>query len=95
MCAAVVLGTTVSLFALLLLLNTPRSETAQWAQGQGVITGVQGRYFIPFAPLAFALLASRRLRLNRGVMLALSTSVIVIATGTAWLRIYDTFWNQP
>ncbi len=93
LCLGVVVVTLISLFALLLTTNTPKTESTHWA----TITGIQGRYFIPFAPLGFMLLSNRWLgikpRVNRIAISSVAILVIVLASGIAWSRIYATFWS--
>jgi len=93
LCLSVVVVSLVSVFLLLLTVSTPKAAITQWAN----IAGIQGRYFIPFAPLGFMLLSNRWLGIQpRASRIAISSAailVIVLASGIAWSRIYATFWS--
>src|SRR5262249_13106262 len=97
-CGVIIAGSAVSLFVLMHALNMPGNMTLDLFYGRGDIVGVQGRYFIPLAPLGFALLANRRLQVNARLRTALSVVVILIASGAAYAAIWQTYyryWNAP
>jgi uncharacterized membrane protein len=93
LCLSVLVVTLISLFALMLTVGTLKTEITHWVN----ITGIQGRYFIPFAPLGFMLLSNRWLgiqpRVSRLAISSAAILVIILASGIAWSRIYATFWS--
>jgi uncharacterized membrane protein len=52
LCLGVLVVTLITLFAFMLTANTPKTEITHWVN----ISGIQGRYFIPIAPLGLMLL---------------------------------------
>jgi uncharacterized membrane protein/putative flippase GtrA len=93
LCLGVLVVTVITLFAFMLTANTPKTEITHWVN----ISGIQGRYFIPIAPLGFMLLSNRWLaiksRVNRIAISSAAILVILLASRIAWSRIYATFWS--
>ena len=72
---------------------------AQWImstpEGESVIQGAQGRYFIPLVPVAALLLVHRRLRLPGGPTTdALITVSVWIMHAVALLALWERFYGQ-
>lgn len=75
----------VSIFMVLWVLETTPPLAAEVLNGQGLISGVQGRYFIPFAFLFLAALGTARVRAGRAAVIGIIVFVIglnVVALNT-------------
>jgi uncharacterized membrane protein len=86
--AVFVLLTLVSVHALMWIFQAKQASLAQAAGGTVLIEGIQGRYFLPIALPALAIIGNRRLALSRTV---LPSSVAVILT--VHLFAFQTIWN--
>jgi uncharacterized membrane protein len=93
-CAVVLIGSILSLFALLWVFETQQSYIQnEIVKGRGYIIGIQGRYFIPFALPGLLLLSCFKLRLNPAVMQALAILIVLAAGCIALARIFDAYYG--
>jgi len=81
--AVVVGGSIIFVFAAIWALEIRQAYLANEVirLHRGLITGIQGRYFIPFAPAILLLLANSRFRVKSGLVVA--ASVLMVLTGSA------------
>lgn len=91
-CGAVFFGSFVSTFVVLWILEMAQSHFQYLATHRAVIEGVQGRYFIPFAPALFLLVSNTRLRLNPRILVATCLAVVLTAASVALVVVYRTFY---
>jgi hypothetical protein len=93
--AGIVAGSTVSIFALLWAFETPQSYLATEIIGLGprVNPGIQGRYFIPFAPILLMAISSTRLRLPSLPVVAACLGMVLIADGVALASIHRAYYD--
>lgn len=84
-CASVVVGSTISIFALLWGFEMTPTFFAIEVAGvhPAFAPGVQGRYFIPLAPLLLLLLSSDKVRWNSRLIVAGSIAIILLSNGVA------------
>lgn len=72
--------------------NTPQDYRVAVLHGDGVVPGVQGRYFIPFAlPLLLAF-SNTRLRVNRKWLLGMAAVAVLTVNAVALQRIHSTYY---
>ena len=75
LCIAV--ASLASIFGLLWVFETTRYLLAQASIGHGVVSGFQGRYFLPLAPLVLVALSWPRLNMGRLGPLLISAALLV------------------
>ena len=85
-------GALVSMFIALWCANTPESYKDGVLHGLGVVSGVQGRYLIPFAFPLLLSLANTRLRLGGRLLTIVAVAVIITVNSIATDRIHQTFY---
>lgn len=71
-------------------ITRPHIETI--LQGTGLVPGVQGRYFIPFAPPLLLAISSTRLRVERKWLLAIAAVTIFTVNAVALQEIHRTYY---
>ena len=95
-CAGIVAGSVVSVFGLLWALEMSRSYLATEivTLHRGIPIGVQGRYFIPFAPVFFLLLSNVKVRVKSSVVAVVSVAVVLMSGGVALAAVYRTYYTS-
>ena len=95
-CAVVVAGSLVSVFALLWVFEMRQEylATAVASLHRGAVQGVQGRYFIPFAPLLFLLLPNTRIRVKTSWIVAACIAMVVISGGIGISTVYKAYYSS-
>ena len=97
-CLSVVAVALASVFIGMWCAETPRPDIDKVLQGAGLVPGVQGRYFIPFAlPLLLALSNtsfSRKLHVNRNWLLAIASVTIFTVNAVALQEIRITYYQK-
>jgi len=78
----------LSIHALLWVLQTDRQSLANALGGSVEISGIQGRYFLPLALPALAVIANRKLRLGFGFLTS-SIAIVIAINGFA----LQTLWR--
>jgi uncharacterized membrane protein len=93
-CAGMVAGSLVSVFGLLWVLAMSRSYLASEIVKlhHGITRGVQGRYFIPFAPVFFLLLSNAKVRVKASVVVVASVAVVLMSSGVALAAVYRVYY---
>jgi uncharacterized membrane protein len=93
-CAAVMAGSFLSIFALLWTFELSRTCLAAELTSPNpcVAPGVQGRYFIPLAPLLIVVFANVRLRLKPAVFTGVCGAMVVLSSGIALAAIHRTYY---
>src|ERR1035437_7004457 len=84
-CAGIVAGSVASIFMLLWIFEMTQSylATSIIGQGTGLCPGVQGRYFIPIAPILLMAISNTRLRLPSIPVVAACVAMVLIADGVS------------
>ena len=95
-CAGMVAGSLVSVFGLLWALEMSGSYLASEIIKfhRGITIGVQGRYFIPFAPVFFLLLSNVKVRVKSSVVAAASVAVVLMSGGVALAAVYRNYYYR-
>ena len=92
-CLVVVLGSVVSLC---LLLWTMEMREAAYSKLNDVVQpGVQGRYFIPLAPMFYLLFANRRFRIKGIVTVAVCVILVLVSSYTAIAAVHRSYYWTP
>jgi len=92
-CLAVVVGSVVSICVLLWTMEM--REAAYSKLADVVQPGVQGRYFIPLAPIFCLLFANRRFRLNDTVTVAVCVILVLVSNYTAIAAVHRIYYWTP
>ncbi len=88
--AALPLVNALSVFLVVWTFETP---TAQIASGSGLIYGVQGRYFIPFAFPMFAAISGPWLKAGRRWLPLIAFCTVLTANSVALERVWATYYS--
>jgi uncharacterized membrane protein len=91
--AGVVVGSLVSVFALIWVLEVSGFHAAGgMVLHAGTIPGVQGRYFIPFAPLFFLLPVNARIRAKGSIVAVACVAVVLLSGSIALAAAYRRYY---
>jgi hypothetical protein len=92
-CAGIVAGSVVSIFTLLWALEMTQSYLATEiiGLGTGVVPGVQGRYFIPIAPILLMAISNTRFRLPSIAVVAACVGMVLLADGVSFASIHRVY----
>lgn len=95
-CAGVIAGSVVSIFALLWTFELSRACLAKELTDAHpcVAPGIQGRYFIPLAPLLILVLSNVRFRLRPMVVAAGCAGMAMLSSGIALAAIHRTYYTD-
>jgi uncharacterized membrane protein len=93
-CAGIVAGSVASIFMLLWVFETTQSYLATEIirLGRGVSPGVQGRYFIPIAPILLMAISNTKLRLPSIPVVAACVAMVLIADGVSLAKIHRVYY---
>lgn len=90
----VFLGSFVSTFIVLWVLEMTQPAYQYIETHRALITGVQGRYFIPFALTLFLFISNNRLRWHPKLIVTACAAIIVTVDSTALVTIYRSFYRD-
>ena len=93
-CAGIVAGSVASIFMLLWVFEMKQSYLATEIirLGRGVSPGVQGRYFIPIAPILLMAISNTRLRLPSIAVVGACVAMVLIANGVSLATIHRVYY---
>ena len=93
-CAGVVVGCVMAVFALLWVLEMRLSYLAAEIEllHRGGVPGIQGRYFIPFAPVFFLLLANGWARVKSSWIVLSSAAIVLVSGGVALAAVHNAYY---
>src|ERR1019366_1593469 len=93
-CAGIVAGSVASIFMLLWVFEMSQSYLATEIirLGSGVSPGVQGRYFIPIAPILLMAISNTRLRLPSIAVVGACVGMVLIADGVSLATIHRVYY---
>jgi len=95
-CAIVVCASMLSIFVFQWTTETPRLYFAQEILGthRGLIHSVQGRYFIPFAPILLLLATNGKMRLKASIAVACGVALVLVAACVSLACIYGEYYRD-
>jgi hypothetical protein len=88
------LGSTISIFLLMFLLETYQGQMDRMINGHPQeFNGFQGRYLIPIAPVLMLVVSSTRFRLRAAAWPMICIAGVLVANGVALARIHSAFYG--
>ncbi len=93
-CFAIAAGSMVSIFALLWVMEMHRPYLLEQVirDHRGESPGVQGRYFVPFAPIFFLILCNTKIRLNSSILVGACFGMVLLSSCVALAAVHRAYY---
>jgi uncharacterized membrane protein len=91
-CLVVAGGSALSVFLLLWTMQMRRADFVELGMNSGVIPGVQGRYFIPVAPVLLLAISSGRRRLKPSVAVTCCAAMVLLAAAVSLTLVWQAYY---